>query len=288
MARRSRPPGHPGRPRTRPPRSRKAQEDRRAILIVAASVIALTGAGAFAWISRTPELEQATGCPRGQLLPDAHTVVLVDQTDALTPRQIDYAKSLILLEYQRLPTGGRLTVHPIDADPDSVSRDFSRCRVRRGEEVAGIATNPDLVEAEFRRSVGDALNAYLDGLETQATAEASPILETVETVGEARDFGPNVEQRRLVLLSDMAQNSGRVDQYAAPGAYPLDEASRALSPRNFEGVEVRVHYLRRPSLQRLQSPAHERFWRSWFDAAGAEVQLGWGLQMAEPEPPERG
>jgi hypothetical protein len=285
VARRSRGPGYPGRPRTRPPRNRKASEDRRAILIVAASVLALGGAGALAWVSRTPPVETETGCPRGQLVPDVHTVVLVDQTDALTPRQIDYAKALILLEYQRLPRGGRLTVRPIDADPESVARDFSRCRVRRGEEVAGIATNPDLIEAEFRRSVGDALNGYLDRLETQATAEASPILETVGTVAEARDFGPNVDERRLVLLSDMAQNSARVDQYALPGAYALDAGARELLPRNFSGVDVRVHYLRRPSLARLQGAVHERFWRSWFDAAGADVQLGWGLQLAEdPEP----
>ena len=235
------------------------------------------------WMGRTPALDTATGCPRGQLVPEVHTVVLVDQTDALTPRQIDYARSLILLEYQRLPVGGRLTVRPIDADPDSTARDFSRCRVRRGEEVSGVATNPDLIEAEFRRSVGDALNTYLEDLETQATAEASPIAETVETVAESRDFGPNVEERRLVLLSDMAQNSEQLDQYATPGDYPL-EAARARLPRNFGDVDVRVHYLRRTSLARLQGPAHERFWRGWFTAAGAEVQLGWGLQLAEDAP----
>lgn len=259
---------------------RKAQEDRRALLILGFSILAIGGAGTLAWMGRTPAVDAATGCPRGQLVPDVHTVVLVDQTDALSPRQIDYARSLILLEYQRLPVGGRLTVRPIDADPESTVRDFSRCRVRRGEEVAGVATNPDLIEAEFRRSVGDALNTYLEDLETQAEAESSPIAETVETVAESRDFGPNVEARRLVLLSDMAQNSPALDQYAAPGDYPVEPA-RALLPRNFRGVDVRVHYLRRPSLARLQGPAHERFWRSWFTAAGAQVQLGWGLQLAE-------
>ena len=286
MARRPRPRPGAGRPYSaRPGAARKAQEDRRALLILGFSILAIGGAGALMWMGRTPALDAATGCPRGQLVPDVHTVVLVDQTDALSPRQIEYARSLILLEYQRLPVGGRLTVRPIDADPDSTARDFSRCRVRRGEEVAGVATNPDLIEAEFRRSVGDALNTYLEDLETQATAEASPIAETVDSVAESRDFGANVEERRLVLLSDMAQNSEQLDQYATPGAYTLDGAARELLPRNFRDVDVRVHYLRRPSLARLQGPAHERFWRSWFSASGADVQLGWGLQLAEdPEP----
>jgi hypothetical protein len=280
VARRPRP-----RPRAgRPGAARRAQETRTAILILGLSALAIAGAGYLSWSGRTPETEAATGCPRNQLVPEVHTVVLVDQTDALTQRQIDYARSLILLEYQRLPVGGRLTVRPIDADPDSTARDFSRCRVRRGQEVSGVTTNPDLIEAEFRRSVGDALNGYLEALEEQAAAEASPIMETVETVAESRDFGPNVEERRLVMLSDMAQHSGRVDQYA-DRSFALDEASRELLPRNFRGVDVRVHYLERPSLEALQGPEHERFWRSWFSAAGAQAQLGWGLQLAEdPEP----
>jgi hypothetical protein len=235
-------------------------------------------------MGRTPALDQATGCPRGQNLPEVHTIILVDQTDALSPRQIEYAKQLVLLEYQRLPTGARLTVHPIDADPESTGRDFSRCRVRRGNEVSGVTTNPDLIEAEFRRSVGGALETYLDGLERAPTADASPIMETVRAVAASADFGANVDERRLVLLSDMAQYSDRVNQYAAPGAYPLDETARALLPRNFEDVTVRVHYVERPGLARLQGPEHERFWRSWFAAADAEVQLGWGLQLAEDEP----
>lgn len=282
MARRSRPPGYPGRPRTRTPRSRKAQEDRRAILIVAASVLALIGAGAFAWWSRTPALDQATGCPQGQLIPKTHTVVLVDQTDALSPRQINYAKSLILLEYQRLPPGGRLTVRPIDENPQSVARDFSRCRVRRGNEVSGIATNPDLIEAEFRRSVGDALNGYLEGLETQATAPASPIIETIDTVAEAADFGGNVETRRLVVLSDMAQKSDVVDQYRDPGFYQVGPA-RGRADQPLEGVTARIHYLRRPELARLQTESHRQYWREWFEAGGADAELGWGLQMVEAE-----
>jgi hypothetical protein len=276
----------PRRPRLRPGggrpgASRRTQEDRRALLILGFSLLAVGGAGYLLWSGQQPELNPATGCPRGQTLPEVHTVILVDQTDALSPRQIDYAKQLVLLEYQRLPAGGRLTVHPLDADPDSTGRDFSRCRVRRGDEVSGITENPDLIEAEFRRSVGGALESYLEGLEGAPTAEASPIMETVRNVAASADFGANVDERRLVLLSDMAQFSDRVDQYGAGGAYPLDATARALLPRSFRDVTVRVHYVERPSLSGLQGPAHERFWRSWFAAAGADTQLGWGLQLAE-------
>lgn len=264
--------------------NQRRREDRRAVVILAASLAAVIAAGAYAYVNRPPELDPETGCIAGRLIPEAHTVVLVDQTDSLSARQIDYAKTLILLEYERLQPGGKLTVRPLDADPESTAREFSRCRVRRGSEVSAIIANPDLVEASFRRTVGDALNAYLDSLADVSTAPASPIAEAITSVAEARDFGSNVDDRRLVILSDMAQHSGEADQYAAPGDYALDGRALDLLPRNFRGVEVRVHYVRRPELNRLQTANHQAFWQGWFEEAGARAEIGWGLQLAqEPE-----
>jgi len=264
--------------------NQRRREDRRAVVIIAASLAAVVAAGAYAYVNRPPQLDPETGCVAGRLVPESHTVVLVDQTDRLSPRQIDYAKTLILLEYERLSPGDQLTVRPLDADPDSTTREFSRCRVRRGSEVSAVIANPDLVEASFRRTVGDALNDYLDGLAEVDTAPASPIVETLNTVAEARDFGPNVRERRLVLVSDMAQHSREIDQYASPGSYALDGRALDLLPRNLQGVTVRVHYVRRPELNRLQTANHQAFWQGWFEEAGADAEIGWGLQLAqEPE-----
>lgn len=261
--------------------AQRRREDRRAIAILVMSFAAVAAAGALAYVNRPHELDPESGCLAGQLIPDTHTVVLVDQTDSLSPRQIDYAKALILLEYERLEPGAKLTVRPLGADPDSVAREFSRCRVRRGSEVSAVTANPDQVEASFRRVVGAPLNSYLDGLASVDTAPASPIAETIDTVAEARDFGPSVEERRLVVLSDMAQHSGEIDQYAAPGDYRLSGRALDLLPRGLRGVAVRVHYVRRPELDRLQTAAHQAFWEGWFEEAGAQAEIGWGLQLAQ-------
>ncbi len=254
------------------------------MVIIAMSLAAVMAAGAYAYVNRPPQLDPDTGCIAGRLIPEAHTVVLIDQTDSLSPRQIDYAKTLILLEYERLEPGAQLTVRPLDADPESTAREFSRCRVRRGSEVNAVIANPDLVERSFRRTVGDALNTYLDGLADVRTAPASPIAETLNTVADARDFGPNVRERRLVILSDMAQHSAEVDQYATPGDYALDGRAMDLLPRNLRDVTVRVHYVRRPELSRVQTANHQAFWQGWFAEAGADAEIGWGLQLAqEPE-----
>ena len=278
MARRTRRPA----PRRWRPSDRRRSENARAAVIFALSLGAVVGMGAIAFVNRAPALDEGNGCVRGQLVPPGHTVVLIDQTDPLGKRQIDYVKTLILLEYERLKTGERLTVRPIDADPDSTAREFSRCRVRRGSDVLGIGANPEMIEADFRRIVGNPLNNYLNGLANVPTAEASPILETIATAVDSPDFGPNVPERRLIIVSDMAQHSAQANQYGQPERLELSPTASDFLRRNLAGVDVRVHYLRRPALSALQTAAHREFWTRWLRSNGAEVQLDWGTHMVEP------
>ena len=263
---------------------RRRSENTRAFVIFALSILAVLGLGAVAFVNRAPALDEGNGCVRGQLVPPGHTVVLIDQTDPLGRRQIDYVKTLILLEYERLKPGERLTVRPIDADPDSTAREFSRCRVRRGADVLGIGANPEMIEADFRRIVGRPLNEYLNGLANVPTAAASPILETIATAVDSPDFGANVPERRLIIVSDMAQHSGQASQYGQPPQLELAPSASDFLRRNLADVDVRVHYLRRPALSALQTPAHREFWTRWLRSNGARVELDWGTQMVEPRP----
>ncbi len=271
-----------GQRRLRPSEVRRQKQTRRAIAILGASAAAIVGVGVLLALNRSPPTDPDTGCIAGQAVPPEHTVVLVDQTDALTSHQIAYVKALILAEYQRLRPYGELTVRGVRADPDDAGNSFSRCRLRRGAEVMGVASNPDMIEAAFKRTVGDALNSYLNGLHDVPNAPRSPIIEAVDSAVDAPDFGPTTRDRRLVLVSDMAQNSRSVSEYAGPGS-GLDPSASARSEltRDLHGVAVRIHYVHRPELAALQTAAQRDFWRQWFTGQGANVKLGWGLQLVD-------
>jgi hypothetical protein len=268
--------------RLRPGEARRRTETRRAVVILVLAVLAIVGVGVALYLSRTPKLDVATGCPAGQRVPPEHTVVLIDQTDPLTPRQIDYAKSVILAEYDRLKPEGKLTISSIRADVGEADHDFSRCRVPRGADVSDVTANPDMIEAQFRHTVGDALNDYLNSLRHVPTAPRSPIIETVDAALDAPDFGPTVKDRRLAIISDMAQNSQEVSQYKGPGSGldPSPDVRDELS-RDMHGVAVRIHYVRRPALAAMQTPEQRAFWTDWFRRQGAQVKLGWGLQLVD-------
>jgi len=253
------------------------------VIILALAVLAIVGVGVALYFSRSPKLDIATGCPAGQLVPPEHTVVLIDQTDPLTPRQIDYVKGVILAEYARLKPQGKLTIASISAEVGQDDHDFSRCRVRRGADVSDVTANPEMIEAQFRRTVGDALNDYLNGLRHAPTAQRSPIIETVDAALDAPDFGPTVKARRLAIISDMAQNSPEMTEYKGPGSGldPSDAVRDELS-RDMHGVVVRIHYVRRPALAAIQTPDQRAFWTDWFRRQGAQVKLGWGVQLVDP------
>jgi hypothetical protein len=272
----------PRKRRLRPGEVRQRAETRRAVIILAVAVLALVGVGFALYLSRSPQLDVATGCPVGQRTPPEHTVVLIDQTDPLTQRQIDYAKSVILAEYDRLKPEGKLTISSIRADVGQDDHDFSRCRVRRGTDVSEVTANPEMIEAQFRHTVGDALNDYINSLRHAPTAPRSPIIETVDAALDAPDFGPTVKVRRLSIISDMAQNSTALSEYRGPGSglEPSDAARDDLS-RDMHGVAVRIHYVRRPALAAIQTPAQRAFWIDWFKRQGADVTLGWGLQLVD-------
>jgi hypothetical protein len=272
--------------RLRPGEVRRRAETRRAVIILAIAVLAIIGVGVALYLSRTPKLDLASGCPVDQQVPPEHTVVLIDQTDPLTPRQIDYAKSLILAEYDRLKPEGKLTISSIRADVGADDHDFSRGGVLRGADVSDVTANPEMIEAQFRHTVGDALNDYLNSLRHAPTAPRSPIIETIDAALDAPDFGPTVKDRRLAIISDMAQNSSELSEYKGPGS-GLDPSPRVRDElsRDMHGVAVRIHYVRRPALSAIQTPEQRAFWLDWFRRQGAQVKLGWGLQLVDAPSP---
>jgi hypothetical protein len=106
-------------------------------------------------------------------------------------------------------------------------------------------------------------------LKTAPLQKQSPLLETAVRELRQQDFR-YAKQRRLVLISDMVQHSDLFSQYkrGRPKADDLADMNADM-----QGDEIRIHYIRRPSLHRIQTAAHRRFWTSYFTNAGAHVVL---------------
>jgi len=267
--------------RRRPPSSEQIAENRRAAIFYAVTAVGLVLLIALGVWSR-PKPVDTSGCPTNQMLPSAHTVVVIDQTDRFTPGQIDYAKKVILYEYGRLHRYDRLTVRGVGDDADAPQRKFQLCRVQKRDEVLGIAVNEDQVARHFTEVAGKPLNRYLNSLAKVGEASLSPLVETIATISREDDFGDGVASRRLVVISDLAQHSGNFSQYPRQGGTIALPADLGPYSADLKGAAVRAHYLVRPSLRHVQGEAHQATWRAYFKRQGAsDVAIGWGIGLGD-------
>lgn len=268
--------------RKRAASAERTAETRRALkfyAIVAVGAALLLAVGIFA---RPRSLDTRTGCETDQLLPNAHTVVVIDQTDRFTPAQITYAKTVLLYEYDHLRRYDLLTVRGVGDNADTPLRNFKLCRVQKRGEVLGLAVNEDQVAHRFETVAGKPLARYLDSLARVGEAETSPLVETIANISREEDFGPGVHDRRLVVISDMAQNSANFSQYRDKGAQVVLPSELGVFRPDLKGASVRIHYLLRPSLRRLQGPAHQDAWEAFFRQAGAkDIKIGWGVGLGD-------
>jgi hypothetical protein len=262
--------------------TRKRQEQRRGWLLIALSLVVVGTMAVTAMTSGSVDRDETTGCPLGDgAPPPSHTVVLVDQTDALPPDELDFARALIKNEYHWLPEDGVLTVRTLRADPSRSGDAIVVCRMRDGAEANEFTENRKAVQRDFERMAGAQLEQFLARMAQAETESASPLIEEIIRIYRRQDFGEDVKGRRLVLLSDMLQHSAQLSQYGRwTPSRGLPASLREEADMDMRNIDVRVQYVRRPG-NGLQGKAHEGFWKKFFEERGARTAIGHSLALGE-------
>lgn len=273
-------------PRRRSSRgSRKSRDDKMGCLLLTLAAGALGLLAYFGLGSTDVRRDPDTGCRIGDHgAPPAHTMILIDQTDVLPQAEVGYARRLITNEYHWLPEDGVLTVRSIKLDPSDTSQSITICRMPRGSEVSGFTMTPAAVQRDFDRMAGARLNRFLRSLADARPQPGTPLMEAIAITYRDPDFGADIGARRLVILSDMIENSRIADHYGRRYRTAAD-----LVPERFDEVRVdmaraavRIHYVRRPR-RSVQGVDHQGFWEDYFREQGADdVAIGHALTLGEP------
>ena len=257
-------------PRSRRRRRAGGGEGWKIGLGILAGLVALGVLGGVGWLSATverpPQLDAETLCPVDG--PRSVTVVLLDASDALpdvAQRQVATALTDIA---ETLPSHGLLEVRLLDPANPSGRRLFARCNPGNGEGLSEWTANPAAARRrwleDFREPVGEMLSA---GLPTLA-ADTSPIMAAIQRVAVERFEGRAMAEvpKRLVIVSDMIENTPAYSQYGGDLGYARYRASPAAADlsTDLHGAEVTVYYVQRAGSGRVDSAAHIRFWSDWI------------------------
>lgn len=240
-----------------------------------ALIIALAGGGY--WLSqKRVKLDAATGCPVSG--PAAIHAILIDRSDPISPQQAQQIRLVIDGYVARAKIGERFDLYVASGDAVNVLAPVaSVCSPGRGDQANELYENPQMIQRQFEEKFVGVLKESLTRLLATATADTSPILESVRAAA-ISSFGsvePSQIPLQMTIVSDLVQHSTGNSHFR--GETSFDDLSKRPVWRslqaNLKGATVNVLYLLRPvatrSGQPIQNRGHQLFWEKALGGSGA-------------------
>lgn len=256
--------------------SRKDKENRSAIIQLSLVAIVLIGLVVvyFQTVGGRRTLDPETLCPAS---PDAVTVLLVDVTDPMNIAQRqDFINQLERLR-SMIPANGKLAIYKVDAMSEQLlSPVIERCNPGTAEEVSEWTGNPQAAAKRWEEGFKQPLDQAFSEIVSASGADRSPILESIQSIAltELKSQGVDGKPRRLIVASDLLQNTDRLSFY---GQLPTAEAVvdsdvfRTLRT-DLRDIDVELWMLQRPDSQQSQPRALPDLWEVLIREMGGDPE----------------
>ncbi len=245
-------------------------------ILIAAVIVAMTAIIAVRIdVGGGSPLNPLTNCPTDATERYPSTVVLIDRTDPITPSQKRYLTGFIEDLERSYALFEKVAVYPIDPSGAAVPLPlFERCNPGSPAEANVWFENPEQIRERFEADFAQPFNRALEESMAEATAEISPIMETLQSVMSNHSLDERITRQRIVLISDMLQNVPAYSHYRDDFDY-RDFEGTAYSERTkgmLVGVGVTLVYLWRPNLSAVEVDRHIAFWERYFRDSGAVLE----------------
>jgi hypothetical protein len=209
--------------------------------------------------------------------PADQTVILVDQSEALTETHRRFALNFIkdyVADDTRFSVYARValfTFSKANFENGPTFRPSSDlCRPpSHGNDL--YENNRKITKDFYQRFLVPVTTALEQSLTTEV-GEWSPILETLQLISRSQEIEDS-GRKTLIVVSDMLQHSNGFSHYRERRSYEDFVRSGFASDvkADFRDWNVIVIYLRRYRDRQLQQATHLEFWQRYFHDAGAKV-----------------
>mgnify|MGYP006264562711 CR=1 FL=1 len=126
-----------------------------------------------------------------------------------------------------------------------------------------------MIEDNWRSKFRDPLNGAVRAVLTDKTAPASPLAEAIHAIFDRADFRAPAKNRRVVIVSDLIQNSKNFNFYRTGADFETFSTSRlATELRDSGGAEVVARIVPRQDYD-LPLSEVKAFWDSYFTRVNA-------------------
>jgi hypothetical protein len=143
------------------------------------------------------------------------TIVFVDKTDPWNDAQADRLEQHIWwLVSDKMQTEERLSIFTIDGTVQPGVRPlFSFCKPPSGEAANDITRSKDYYNRQYKRQFAEPLQKTLSNVKKANEQDCSPIMEVLMEVLTRREIRDHRGPTRIVLISDLVQNSALYSFY---------------------------------------------------------------------------
>ena len=211
--------------------------------------------------------------------PTDQTVILVDQSEALTDTHRRFALGFIkdyVADDARFSVRSRIALFTFSKlnfeSPGSPSFRPQSDLCRPPSKGNELYENNRKITKDFHRRFLVPVTMALEESLTTEVGERSPILETLQMISRSQEIADG-GRKTLILVSDMLQNTAGFSHYKERRSYQDFVRSGFASDvkADFRDWEIVVIYLRRYRDRQLQQGPHVDFWQRYFHEAGGKV-----------------
>jgi hypothetical protein len=204
------------------------------------------------------------------------TLILLDLTDPLGPDDAQGLRVRLrnLVEFE-LAQGEVVSLYSVGQYVDSDVRRWF-CRRYPGRDANALVETPRRIAARCDSLFTRPLDRELSAATASARSDRSDLAGSIREVTELQEFRPGIPHRRLILASDLLQNTPQLSFYRTPP--PTSELPAAWLREHradLRGVVVEVLQIPRAGVPAAERSALRTFWRQYFKECGASsVRFG--------------
>jgi hypothetical protein len=247
-------------------RSSREAANRRYAGFTAGVLFSVLALSVTVWLLRPANLDAATLCPTDKPLA-GHTVVIVDRTDRWTPAMGSALTQLVENAQRDTDKYEKFSIVSLDAQ-QSVHPLFSVCNPGEPTFFSDLYRGRRYTTRDFEDRFVGAAERIVEDVREPSEANTSPIVEYVHRWLGSDDFNANIRNRRLILVSDMRQNSALYSMYASAEDRLGEVVERQFGP-SAEGVAFDVYFVAHGRDHNVTEDEVRTAWDQAFGRIGA-------------------
>jgi hypothetical protein len=246
---------------------KRNQANRFYAIATAAVLIGVLALSITVWLFRPAELDEATLCPTSRPI-TGHTLVILDRSDKWNSVMGDTLTELVADAQRDTKQHQKFTIVSLDSklSPHPL---FSICNPGAPTLLSDLYRGHRYTQRDFAEHFVGAAERVIEQVRAPDEAPTSPIVEYVHSWLGARDFDAHVPNRRIILVSDMRQNSPLYSMYSPGEGQGLAPVVQNQFGPSAKGVTFDVYFVSHGKEHNVDEGSVRAAWDQAFRGVGA-------------------